>query len=82
MTDINLSSRLEDNVSNPLAPLIYGFSTLHCMTVSLATGGAGLGSVWGEETARRMLGEAGFADVQVHEAPGDPLNAVYVCRRR
>jgi SAM-dependent methyltransferase len=82
MVDIKAHSSVEDNIGNPFAPLLYGFSTLHCMTVSLATGGAGLGSVWGEETARRMLGEAGFAEVQVHEAPGDPLNAVYVCRRR
>ena len=30
------------------------------MTVSLAQGGAGLGAVWGEETAREMLPAAGF----------------------
>jgi hypothetical protein len=56
-------------------------STLHCMTVSLADGGAGLGTVWGEQAARAMLAEAGFGEVAVHEAPGDPLNAVFVTRR-
>ena len=31
---------------------------LQCMTVSLAQGGAGLGTMWGEEPARQMLHEA------------------------
>ncbi|GAA1749208.1 methyltransferase domain-containing protein [Streptomonospora arabica] len=80
MMDIKASSRLENNVANPLGPLLYSVSTLHCMTVSLAQGGAGLGTVWGEELARQMLAEAGFADVTVHEVPDDPLNQVYVAR--
>jgi SAM-dependent methyltransferase len=78
MMDIRAASRLEDNVANPLAPLLYGISTLHCMTVSLAHGGAGLGTVWGEELARSMLADAGFVDVTVHEVPDDPLNQVYL----
>ena len=28
-----------------------------------------------------LLADAGFADVVVHEAPGDPIDAVYVARR-
>jgi SAM-dependent methyltransferase len=76
-----VSSRLEENVGNPLAPMIYAISLLHCMTVSLAEGGAGLGTAWGEQTALRMLAEAGFGEVQVHEAPGDPGNAVFVTHR-
>ena len=31
--------------------------------------------------ARRILADAGFRDLAVHEAPGDPLDAVYVSRR-
>jgi hypothetical protein len=38
-------------MGNPLASFLYGISTLHCMTVSLATGGAGLGAAWGVEAA-------------------------------
>jgi SAM-dependent methyltransferase len=34
-----------------------------------------------EQRARAMLAEAGFADVVVHEASGDPLNAVFVASR-
>jgi SAM-dependent methyltransferase len=81
MFDIRASSHLERNLENPLAPLLYGVSTLHCMTVSLACGGAGLGTVWGEELAREMLADAGFVDVEVHEAPGDPMDSVYVARK-
>ena len=72
MVEPRASSNLEDNVGVPFAPLLYAVSTLHCMTVSLAQGGAGLGTVWGEQTARAMLADAGFGPVAVHEAPGDP----------
>jgi hypothetical protein len=51
------------------------------MTVSLAEGGAGLGTAWGEELALEMLAAAGFVDLEVHEVPGDPLDALYVARK-
>ena len=82
MFDVRAASQLEDNIGNPLAPWLYGVSTLHCMTVSLAEGGAGLGTVWGEELALRMLAEAGFVDVTVHEVPDDPTDSLYVARTR
>ena len=81
MVEPRASSDLAGNLANPLAPLLYSISTLHCLTVSLAGGGAGLGAAWGEELARSMLADAGFGDVVVHEAPGDPLNAVFVASR-
>ena len=81
MFDIRASSRLEDNVGNPLAPWLYGVSTLHCLTVSLAHDGAGLGTVWGEQMARRMLGEAGFVDVSVEEVPDDPFDSLYLAHK-
>jgi len=75
------SSNLEENVKNPFAPWMYGVSVLHCMTVSLAVGGVGLGTVWGEQTARRFLAEAGFGSVEAVDAPG-PQNTIFVCRRQ
>ena len=63
MDEPRLSSSLEDNIGNPMAPFTYAVSTLHCLTASLAVGGAGLGTAWGEQVARRMLAEAGFGDV-------------------
>ena len=80
MLEPKASSNLEDNVGNPFTPYMYGMSVLHCMTVSLAVGGAGLGTAWGEQVARRMLTDAGFTAVQVVDAPG-PQNSIYVCRR-
>lgn len=81
MLDIRASSHLERNVGNPLAPMLYGISTLHCLTVSLAQGGAGLGTVWGEELARQMLADAGFTDTGVFEVPDDPLDSLYVAHK-
>lgn len=81
MVDVKASSHLEKNVGNPLAPWIYSISTLHCMTVSLAAGGAGLGTAWGEELARTMLTDAGFEGIEVHDVPDDPTNSLYVARR-
>ena len=78
MVDFKASSALEGNVGHPFAPWIYGVSTLHCLTVSLAQGGAGLGTAWGEQLALQMLTEAGFADVTVHDVPDDPFDSVYV----
>jgi SAM-dependent methyltransferase len=75
------ASALEDNVGNPFAPFLYGVSTLHCLTVSLALGGAGLGTAWGEQRARQMLADAGFVAVTVSDVPDDPLDVVFVARR-
>jgi SAM-dependent methyltransferase len=81
MLDIRASSKLENNMGNPLAPWLYAVSTLHCMTISLADGGVGLGTVWGEELALEMLTRAGFVDLEVHEVPDDPLNSLYVAHK-
>lgn len=79
MVDFKFNSRVEDNMANPFAPMYYGISLMHCMTVSLALGGKGLGTVWGEQTARAMLREAGFGSVEVLDTPR-PQNCMYVCR--
>ena len=49
MIDIAASSELGDNLDHPLATALYTVSLFHCMTVSLAQGGAGLGTMWGEQ---------------------------------
>lgn len=81
MNEPRLSSNLDDNLDNPMAPFIYAVSTLHCLPVSLAADGAGLGTAFGEQTARQMLADAGFGEITVHDAPGDPGNAVYVTHK-
>jgi 2-polyprenyl-3-methyl-5-hydroxy-6-metoxy-1,4-benzoquinol methylase len=81
MGDIAASSKLEENIGHPFGPALYGFSVFYCMTTSLSTGGAGLGTVWGQETAVRMLKEAGFEDIDVKSVEGDPINAYYIATR-
>jgi len=81
MQDIRASSRLENNLEHPIAPLLYTLSTMHCMTVSLAQGGTGLGTMWGEELALQMLEQAGFAQVAVHRLEHDFQNNFYVMHK-
>lgn len=80
MVDINASSNLEENLDLPWATLLFTFSTMHCMSVSLGQGGVGLGTVWGRQTAEQMVREAGFAEVVVHDLEEDPFNAYFVAR--
>lgn len=80
MQDIKGSTHVDNNLDHPLAPFLYTISCMHCMSVSLAQGGLGLGAMWGREQALQMLDAAGFDDVRVHELPHDLQNAYYLCR--
>lgn len=79
MVDMAGSSYPEKNLELPTATMLYGISLFHCMTVSLAQGGAGLGTMWGEELAQEMLAAAGFEAVSVSRVEGDIMNVYYVC---
>jgi ubiquinone/menaquinone biosynthesis C-methylase UbiE len=81
MVDIKASSKLEENMDLPLAPMLYTVSTMHCMTVSLALDGEGLGTMWGEQKARQMLSQAGFKSVEVAEIQGDIINSYFIARK-
>ncbi|HEU0184971.1 MAG TPA: methyltransferase domain-containing protein [Blastocatellia bacterium] len=81
MQDIYASSHVHNNSDNPLGTFIYTVSCLHCMTVSLALGGEGLGAAWGEERALELLSEAGFNPVEVKRLPHDIINNYYVAGR-
>jgi hypothetical protein len=73
--------RLEDRIGNPMAAVQYSVSVMHCLTVSLAHAGAGIGLAFGEGHARRLLTDAGFADPQLRPAPGQPFDVVYLTRQ-
>ena len=75
------SSHLHENLDLPMAPLLYTVSTMHCMTVSLAYDGEGLGAAWGEQVARERLAQAGFVDVQLAGIHDDRANHYYLARR-
>jgi len=78
MQDIAGHTDLADNRDHPLGPFLYTISCLHCMSVSLAAGGPGLGAMWGREQALEMLSAAGFDDVIVEVLPHDPINYYYI----
>jgi ubiquinone/menaquinone biosynthesis C-methylase UbiE len=78
MQDILSSSLLQNNINHPVGTFLYTISCLHCMTVSLAQGGIGLGAMWGKEKAVEMLKEAGFMHVEVKTLPHDFQNYYYV----
>ncbi|WP_269539537.1 class I SAM-dependent methyltransferase [Cerasicoccus fimbriatus] len=78
MQDIDASSEPNDNIGHPLGPLFYAISCMHCMTVSLAQGGMGLGAAWGVQKAQSMLTEAGFDQVDIHRFEHDIQNAYFL----
>lgn len=78
--DIRAHSHHHQNVDHPLGAFLYALSTMHCMTVSLAQGGEGLGTMWGREKALEYMKAAGFGDVRVHELEHDMQNDYFVCR--
>jgi 2-polyprenyl-3-methyl-5-hydroxy-6-metoxy-1,4-benzoquinol methylase len=81
MADVKASSRLEENIDVPMSTYLYTTSLMHCMTVSLALDGAGLGAAWGTQLATSMLADAGFGDVRVAEVDSDPINAYYIATK-
>lgn len=78
MQDISGSSHIHKDVDHPLGTLLYTISCMHCMTVSLAQGGEGLGAMWGEEKTREYLQKAGFRSIVTHRLAHDIQNNWYV----
>jgi hypothetical protein len=64
---------------NPIAREFACCSPLHCLTVSLAYKGEGLGTVIGEDGARELAREAGFSKFDTL-AIEDPFNYFYAAR--
>ncbi|MGE3594394.1 MAG: class I SAM-dependent methyltransferase [Dehalococcoidia bacterium] len=77
--DINCSDRLEEN-AGPIGAMLYSISPLYCMTVSLAGGGEGLGTMGLPESKLRELAtSAGFSSVRLVPLE-DPFNNLYEVR--
>ncbi|MCI0607692.1 MAG: methyltransferase domain-containing protein [Anaerolineae bacterium] len=81
MQDIKASSHVHKNIDHPIGTFLYAISTMHCMTVSLAQGGEGLGAMWGEEKTREYLEKAGFRSVETNVLAHDIQNNWYVVRK-
>ena len=74
MQDIKGSSHVHGNLGASARDISLRGLCMHCMTVSLAQGGEGLGAMWGEEKTREYLTRAGFRSVDKHELAHDPMN--------
>lgn len=81
MQDIHASSTHQGDMEHPAGVLLYTVSTMHCMTVSLAAGGMGLGTMWGRQTAQRMLREAGFTKIRIERLAHDFQNDYYIVEK-
>lgn len=81
MQDIGADSNIAANKDHPIGPLLYTISCMHCMTVSLAQGGLGVGAMWGEQLTLEFLGRAGFQNVQRRNLDHDIQNYYYIARQ-
>ncbi|HEY1343807.1 MAG TPA: class I SAM-dependent methyltransferase [Streptosporangiaceae bacterium] len=79
--DIAASSTLSENLDHPFGPFGYTISCMHCMPVSLAEGGMGLGTMWGEQKAQEMLGDAGFTSIKTAHVDGDVGNTYFIATK-
>ena len=81
MQDIHSTGHVHGNLDHPIGPLLYTISCMHCMTVSLAQGGEGLGAMWGQSQAKSLLHKAGFEEFTIHQLEHDFQNDYYVIRK-
>jgi 2-polyprenyl-3-methyl-5-hydroxy-6-metoxy-1,4-benzoquinol methylase len=78
MQDVNGTSHVYKDIEHPIGTFLYTISCMHCMTVSLAQGGEGLGAMWGEEKTREYLQKAGFRSITTRRLAHDIQNNWYV----
>ncbi|WP_423823731.1 class I SAM-dependent methyltransferase [Salinisphaera sp. SPP-AMP-43] len=81
MQDISGTSDLHRDIGHPIGTFLYTVSCMHCMSVSLAQGGEGLGAMWGQARTRDYLQRAGFASIVTHRLAHDIQNNWYVVRK-
>ncbi|NJN85942.1 MAG: class I SAM-dependent methyltransferase [Leptolyngbyaceae cyanobacterium SL_7_1] len=81
MQDIHATTDVGGNLDHPIGSLLYTVSCMHCMTVSLAYGGMGLGAMWGKERALELLANAGFQQVEIKQLSHDFQNDYYIIRK-
>lgn len=81
MQDISGTSHVHKDIDHPIGTFLYTISCMHCMTVSLAQGGEGLGAMWGEEKTHQYLRLAGFRSITTHRLTHDIQNNWYEVRK-
>lgn len=78
MVEPTATGDLDQDAKNPMAVMGYATSLSHCIQVSLAEGGPGLGGMWGSAGAHQLLSAAGFSNVTEHHSPSE--YTVYAAR--
>ncbi|HEY5680686.1 MAG TPA: methyltransferase domain-containing protein [Pseudomonadales bacterium] len=80
--DIKAQDSYAENLENPVAAMMYGFSVLFCMSSALSKpGGAGLGTLgFPPSVCERMGHDAGFGQFRILDFEGDPFNFYYELR--
>jgi len=76
---ITVTTTVDEN-DNDIGTSLYTASTMHCMAVSPAQGGEGLGTMWGEEKTRPYLRRAGFRSLETNQPAHDFAINWYVVR--
>ncbi len=82
MQDIAASSHMHENRDHPVGPLLYTISCMHCMSVSLAQGGLGLGAMWGHQKACEMLEAVGLTEIEIKQLPHDFQNSYFIASKQ
>jgi SAM-dependent methyltransferase len=76
LLDFKAKDHLEENIGT-FGAMAYGFSLFYCLTVSLAEGGVGLGTMGlSESKVRELCTEVGFGKVRLLDLD-NPFNALY-----
>lgn len=81
MQDISGTGDLEEDKKHLIGPFLYTVSCMHCMTVSLAQNGEGVGAMWGEKMIMDYLKKAGFSSVKKNRLDHDIQNYWFVVRK-
>ena len=79
--EVRAGETWEENLRNPVLPLMYATSVATCMSSALSEpGGAGLGTLGLHRSMlEQMCRDAGFARFEVHDV-GDPANLYFEVR--
>jgi hypothetical protein len=75
----NASHNAHEN-RNPIGRAFHAVSPMHCMTVSLAYNGAGLGTVIGEKGSRDLAAKVGFSGFERLQID-NPFNQFFALRK-
>jgi SAM-dependent methyltransferase len=80
--DIRCAETFEENLTNPLSPVLYGISVVYCMSAAMSElDGAGLGTMgFSPGVAQKMTAAGGFTQFKQLDIEEDMFNFFYAVR--